>query len=142
MIESILMAIAGGVLIGLAVSALLLVSGRIAGISGILGGLLSDSPTDVPWRTAFLTGLLAGGAVLIALLPEAIVAPSSRSLVMVALVGGLVGFGTRVGNGCTSGHGVCGLSRLSMRSLVATLAFMGTGFITATLFGVFGGGAS
>jgi uncharacterized protein len=142
MMESILMAIAGGALIGLAVSAVLLVSGRIAGISAIIGGLLSKTPTEVPWRLTFLFGLLAGGAGLVVLMPEAIAAPSSRSLILVAVAGGLVGFGTRLGNGCTSGHGVCGLSRLSMRSLVATLAFMGTGFVTATLLGVFGGGAS
>jgi uncharacterized membrane protein YedE/YeeE len=142
MMESILMATAGGALIGLAVSATLLVSGRIAGISGIVGGLFRQSPTDVAWRTTFIAGLLVGGAVLLALMPEAVASPSGRSLVMVGLAGGLVGFGTRLGNGCTSGHGVCGLSRLSMRSLVATMTFMGTGFATATLLGLFGGGPS
>jgi len=141
MMTSILMAILGGGLIGLAVSSLLVVSGRICGISGILGGLVSRSPSEVPWRLAFLGGLLVGGVGLSMLLPNVLQSPSERGLIMVAVAGLLVGFGTRLGNGCTSGHGVCGLSRFSGRSLVATLTFMGTGFLTATMIGAFMGGA-
>lgn len=126
-------------MIGLAASWLLLAKGRVAGISGIVGGLLGAWNADSTWRLSFLLGLMAGGGVLMATLPEAIVAPAGRSLVAVAAAGALVGYGTRLGSGCTSGHGVCGLTRFSPRSLVATLTFMGTGFVTATLLGLIGG---
>ena len=139
MMHSILWATVGGGLIGLAASWLLLAKGRVAGISGIVGGLLVAWNADSTWRSSFLLGLLAGGGVLMATLPEAIVAPTGRPLVAVAAAGALVGYGTRLGSGCTSGHGVCGLTRFSPRSLVATLTFMGTGFMTATLLGLFGG---
>lgn len=139
MMTSILWATAGGGLIGLAASWLLLAKGRVAGISGIVGGLLDTWDEQSTWRLSFLLGLLVGGGALMAAMPEAIVAPAGRSLVLVALAGGLVGYGTRLGGGCTSGHGVCGLTRFSPRSLVATLTFMFTGFITATLLGLFGG---
>jgi uncharacterized protein len=142
MMESIIMALIGGAIIGLAASAILYLSGRIAGISGILGGLLRKAPEDGPWRLAFIGGLLAGGVALAMLWPNAIHGPTGRSLLMVAAAGVLVGFGTRLGNGCTSGHGICGLTRLSGRSLVATLTFMGTGFATATLVAVLAGGGS
>ncbi|HIF20499.1 MAG TPA: YeeE/YedE family protein [Gemmatimonadetes bacterium] len=139
MMSSILWATLGGGLIGLAASWLLLAKGRVAGISGIVGGLLGAWNADSTWRLSFLLGLMAGGGVLMATLPEAIVAPAGRSLVAVAAAGALVGYGTRLGSGCTSGHGVCGLTRFSPRSLVATLTFMGTGFVTATLLGLIGG---
>ena len=140
MIDSILNALLGGALIGLAASWLLLVQGRIAGISGILGAVV-ESPSDAGgWRWIFLAGLLTGGVLLTVTYSEAIVAPRGRSLYAVAAAGLLVGFGTRLGNGCTSGHGVCGLSRFSPRSLAATLTFMATGFATATLIGWLGGG--
>lgn len=139
MISSILAAIAGGALIGLAATWLLLSNGRIAGISGIFGGLLTGSNEDSHWKIAFLMGLAVGGLLLINLLPETLAAPEDRSSVLVATAGVLVGFGTRLGNGCTSGHGICGLSRFSRRSLVATLTFMTTGFATATLLGILGG---
>jgi uncharacterized protein len=142
MMESIMMALAGGALIGIAASALLLFSGRVAGISGILGGLLSKAPKDGPWRLAFIGGLLVGGLLLAILWPGTFHSPTGRTLLMVAAAGVLVGFGTRLGNGCTSGHGICGLSRFSGRSLVATLTFMGTGFATATLVGILSGGGS
>lgn len=138
MMTSILWATAGGGLIGLAASWLLLAKGRIAGVSGIVGGLLDTWDEQSTWRLSFLLGLLVGGGALMAAMPEAIVAPAGRSLVLVALAGGLVGYGTRLGGGCTSGHGVCGLTRFSPRSLVATLTFMSTGFITATLLGLIG----
>lgn len=122
-------ALAGGLLIGLAAAVFILFNGKIAGISGILGGLLRPVKGDVFWRIAFLLGLMAA-PLLYALflpLPEATIEASNVTLVVAGL---LVGLGTRYGAGCTSGHGVCGLSRLSLRSLVATLAFMAAGFLT------------
>lgn len=136
MMSSILWALAGGGLLGLAVSWLLLANGRIAGISGIVGGLLATWNDESAWRISFLLGLFAGGVALMMVMPEAIVPPAGRSLAVVAVAGVLVGYGTRLGSGCTSGHGVCGLTRLSPRSLVATVTFMATGFVTATLMGV------
>lgn len=140
MMTSILMAIAGGALIGLSASLMLLFHGRIAGISGILGSLLTPVPGDISWRVSFLVGLLAGGVALMAFYPGAFASPVGRSFIAVGIAGFLVGFGTRMGNGCTSGHGVCGLSRMSRRSLVATLTFMATGAIAATAFGALSGG--
>ena len=134
--NSILMAIAGGVMIGLSASATLYFVGRIAGISGIVGGLLATWNDESAWRISFLLGLFAGGVALMMVMPEAIVPPAGRSLAVVAVAGALVGYGTRLGSGCTSGHGVCGLTRLSPRSLVATVTFMATGFVTATLMEV------
>ncbi len=121
--------LAGGVLIGLSAALLILGSGRVAGISGIVGGLLKPGGPDTTWRLAFLGGLLAAPLLwrLFAALPEAQPVTGGGMLVVAGL---LVGIGTRYGSGCTSGHGVCGLSRLSPRSLVATLAFMGAGFVT------------
>ena len=123
-------ALLGGVLIGMAASALLLFSGKIAGISGIVAGMLPPRPGDVVWRLCFLLGLATGGLLLLRLVPEAFgtVHPQAPALLMTA--GLLVGLGTRIGNGCTSGHGVCGLSRRSMRSLIATLTFMASGMVT------------
>lgn len=120
-------ALAGGLLIGLAAVLFVLLNGRIAGISGVLGGLLRPSRGDVAWRAAFVLGLVAAPAVylLFAAWPRLTV---NAGWVELVLAGLLVGVGTRYGAGCTSGHGVCGLSRLSPRSLVATLAFMGAGF--------------
>lgn len=122
-------ALAGGGLIGLAAAIFLLVNGRIAGISGILGGLLAPTQGDIAWRVAFLAGmLLAPSAWLIyAELPAMQIDASYPMLVVAGL---LVGIGTRYASGCTSGHGVCGLSRLSLRSLTATLSFMAAGFAT------------
>ena len=136
----ILMAILGGTLIGLASSGLLFSVGRVAGISGILGGLLKPSAGDVAWRVAFIAGLLAGGLMMGWAIPAVFHSPSGRSFGAIVLAGLMVGFGVRMGNGCTSGHGVCGLSRRSRRSLVATLMFMATGALTATAIHIFGGG--
>jgi len=120
---------AGGLLIGLASVLFLFMNGRIAGISGILGGLLAPGKGDTGWRLAFLGGLLA--APLLVSLFQAVPAPTVEAGTPVLLIAGLlVGLGTRYGSGCTSGHGVCGLSRLSPRSLVATAAFMLAGFAT------------
>lgn len=116
----------GGVLIGIASALFILANGRIAGISGILGGLLRPVRGDLLWRIAFLVGLLVAPAVVYAFIPY--VAPTIEADTATLVAAGLlVGIGTRYGSGCTSGHGVCGLSRLSPRSLVATLAFMGSG---------------
>lgn len=120
---------AGGLLIGLAAAMLLLVNGRIAGVSGILGGLFRPAAGDAAWRAAFLAGLLFAPA-LYALSSRYPAPTIEAGYPMLLLAGLLVGAGTRYGSGCTSGHGVCGLSRLSPRSLVATLAFMGAGFST------------
>lgn len=140
MIESILMALAGGALIGLAASAMLFFVGRIAGISGIYGGLLKPSTDNNQWRVAFMAGLLVGGGILMAFAPQVFQAPAGHSWMSIAVAGVLVGFGVRMGNGCTSGHGVCGLTRFSGRSLVATLTFMGTGVATATIVHLLTGG--
>ncbi len=122
-------ALAGGVMIGLAAASFLLLNGRIAGISGILGGLLIPTKLDILWRVAFLAGII--GAPLLWMLagdlPPIEINAGYPALVIAGL---LVGIGTRYGSGCTSGHGVCGLSRLSLRSLVATLSFMAAGFAT------------
>ena len=121
--------LAGGILLGLASAIFILVNGRILGISGIVGGLFRPKAGDVGWRLAFLLGLLV--APLLYTLVAGPIAPRiDAGWVTVLIAGVLVGVGTRYGSGCTSGHGVCGLSRLSPRSLVATLAFMGAGFVT------------
>ncbi|MFZ4758821.1 MAG: YeeE/YedE family protein [Burkholderiaceae bacterium] len=119
----------GGVLIGLASGAFVLLSGRIAGISGIVGGLLRPVRGDIGWRVAFIAGLLLAPLAwsLAAPLPPVQIDAGWATL---AVAGVLVGVGTRYAGGCTSGHGVCGLSRLSPRSVVATLVFMGAGFAT------------
>jgi hypothetical protein len=127
-------ALAGGVLLGIASAMFILLNGRILGISGILGGLLPPRKGDSGWRISFLLGTLAAPLAMSWLLPSASsLFPAPRidaSVVLVVVAGLLVGIGTRYASGCTSGHGVCGLSRLSARSLVATLSFMGAGFAT------------
>lgn len=125
-------ALAGGVLIGLSAAGLMLFNGRIAGISGITKGLLAECPTaqERLWRIIFLLGIVLGGGVMIWFQPAGTAAGLSLHPVQMILGGLLVGAGTSMGNGCTSGHGVCGLGRRSKRSLAAVLAFMGTGFAT------------
>lgn len=125
-------ALGGGVLLGLASAGFILLNGRILGISGILGGLLDLKSTDKGWRLSFLAGMLVAPLLylLVAGPAEARIDAGWPTLIVAGL---LVGVGTRYGSGCTSGHGVCGLSRLSPRSLVATLAFMGAGFVTVFL---------
>ena len=122
-------ALAGGLLIGLASALLILFNGRIAGISGILGGLLMPRAGDIAWRAAFLAGLVAAPLVYRVLAPLPAVHVEAGTLALV-VAGLLVGIGTRYGAGCTSGHGICGLSRRSPRSLAATAAFMLAGFVT------------
>lgn len=122
-------ALAGGAIIGLATTLFILFNGRIAGISGILGGLLRPVRADVPWRVAFLVGMLIAPLAYLAFaaLPAIVIDAGYPALVAAGLA---VGAGTRYGGGCTSGHGVCGLSRLSPRSVIATLVFMAAGFAT------------
>jgi uncharacterized membrane protein YedE/YeeE len=126
------MPLTGGLLIGLSATFLLLLNGRIAGISSIVGGLWSSRRGNVSWRWLFTLGLLTGGVTLWAFHPGAFGQPPA-SLAVLAFSGLLVGFGARIGNGCTSGHGVCGLSRRSLRSLVATLVFIATAMATVYL---------
>ncbi len=118
----------GGAMIGLSASLMLVLNGRIAGISGILNGLLRKPQRgELAWRLLFVAGLLGGGALTLRLLGNEATPPGILTAVA---AGALVGLGTRLGNGCTSGHGVCGLSRLSGRSLAATLTFIATGALT------------
>lgn len=125
-------ALAGGVLLGLASALFVLLNGRILGISGIVGGLLRPRAGDMGWRLTFVLGMLVAPG-----LYWLVVGPTQPRVDatwgMVVIAGLLVGVGTRYGSGCTSGHGVCGLSRMSPRSLVATLAFIGAGFVTVFL---------
>lgn len=125
-------ALAGGALIGLSASALLVLNGRVAGISSIVGGLVLPRPRELAWKVAFIAGLLAGGLVLAWRWP-AVIAPQPAAIpgVLVAVAGLLVGFGTQLGGGCTSGHGVCGLAQGSRRSLLAVVTFMATGGLAA-----------
>jgi len=120
----------GGLLLGVASAAFILINGRILGISGILGGLLPPKVGDISWRVTFLLGMLAAPTVFMALAPAGFASEPriDAGFWTVIVAGLLVGIGTRYASGCTSGHGVCGLSRLSPRSLVATLSFMGAGF--------------
>lgn len=124
--------LAGGILLGLASALYILLNGRVLGISGILGGLLRPQKGDAGWRLAFIAGLLVAPT-LWGLFWPAVIPRIEAGWPVLVIAGLLVGWGTRYGSGCTSGHGVCGLSRLSPRSLVATLAFMGAGFATVFL---------
>jgi hypothetical protein len=126
-------ALIGGILIGLSASAMLLLEGKIAGISGICAGVLNPAKGETAWKAAFLGGLLAGGLLLRIFLPRAFDFGIIRPYGMLMFAGLLVGFGTRLGNGCTSGHGVCGISRLSPRSMVATATFIASGAVTVYL---------
>ena len=122
----------GGALIGLSASAMLLLNGRVAGISGILGGALKPVRGDVAWRITFLVGLLLGALTLAVVYPRAVDgARTGVPLPVIVIAGLLVGVGTQLGSGCTSGHGVCGISRGSPRSFAATLTFMATGAVAA-----------
>ncbi|MBN9008176.1 MAG: YeeE/YedE family protein [Rhizobiales bacterium] len=123
----------GGALIGLATALLMLLTGRIAGISGIFGGLLTRTTGDAGWRIAFIAGLIAA-PLLATLAGRPLPTPiMPASFIMIAIAGLLVGIGTRMGSGCTSGHGVCGIARLSTRSLTATAIFMITAIVTVAI---------
>lgn len=132
----------GGALIGLAAALLLALNGRIAGISGIVGGLLPPRAGDMGWRLLFVAGLALGALVVRVFTGEPLAAPTGSSSFMLVLGGLLVGFGSRLGSGCTSGHGICGLARFSPRSMVAVATFMGSAMITVfVLRHLLGGGA-
>ena len=125
--------VAGGVLIALSLAVMLIATGRLAGLSGIVGGLVTDA--DRAWRAWYVAGMLAVGAAFAIAHPSTFDTGARVPLPLVAVAGLLVGFGTRLGNGCTSGHGLCGISRLSKRSIVATVTFFAIGVVTATLVG-------
>ncbi|HGN0868326.1 MULTISPECIES: YeeE/YedE family protein [Providencia] len=127
----------GGVLIGLAVAILLIFNGRIAGISGILAGVLKPTKGDTAWKLAFIVGILVAPLLFITFVytPEVTIATSTPLLIAAGL---LVGFGTRLGSGCTSGHGICGMARFSRRSMVAVVIFMLVAFITVAVINHFG----
>jgi uncharacterized membrane protein YedE/YeeE len=126
-------ALAGGALIGLAAMLLLWFNGRIAGISGMLNGAVEESAHERSWRVIFLVGLIAGALGYAQLDPGDFAIREDFPIWALAVAGLLVGYGTRLGSGCTSGHGVCGISRFSMRSVYATATFMASGFITTTI---------
>jgi uncharacterized membrane protein YedE/YeeE len=120
-------ALTGGILIGISAAAMLILEGKVAGISGIFAGILRPVRDDTSWRLCFVLGLLAGGLILRIILPQAFQFGVLHSMGTLAVAGLLVGAGTRLGNGCTSGHGVCGVGRLSKRSMAATFVFVATG---------------
>ena len=123
----------GGLLIGLAAALLLLLNGHLSGISGIVGGLLAPKSSDAGWRVVFVAGLLLGAFIYVLATGEAMLVRMQASLPVLVAAGLLVGFGTRLGSGCTSGHGVCGIARLSRRSIVATSVFFVVAMLTVFL---------
>ena len=120
----------GGILLGISATILLLVNGKIAGISGIMNGIMSPKKGDYSWRLLFAVGMIAGGLISVLMLGVAVPSTANLSLGMVIAAGLLVGIGTRLGNGCTSGHGICCMGRLSKRSIVATCVFMAVAGLT------------
>jgi uncharacterized membrane protein YedE/YeeE len=126
-------ALVGGCLIGAGAGLFLWLDGRIAGVSGIFGGLLEAKPGDRAWRVAFLAGLILGPVLYGAVVAHPIAFAITPSVPILVVAGLLVGFGTRLGNGCTSGHGVCGLARFSKRSIVATASFLATAVVTCAV---------
>lgn len=130
-------ALIGGALIGIAAAGMMWANGRVMGISGILGGIVSPANKDVLWRVLFLAGVVLGSLLIPTLGFTTMQEPFDRGIIAAAVGGLLVGIGTTIGNGCTSGHGVCGLSRFSPRSLVATLVFMTFGILSVAAFNYF-----
>ncbi len=137
--NSIRNALIGGSLIGIAVTIMLLFNGRITGISGIVASSLAKPNKDGLWRWMFLAGMILGGGLVHSFYPDYFINLSGRSLMLVGVAGLLVGYGTVLGSGCTSGHGICGISRFSIRSIMATLTFMGLGFFTVQVVRVLKG---
>lgn len=133
------MALLGGALIGAASSLLLLLKGRIFGVSGIIAGVLMPKQGDIAWRISMILGLLAAGLIFVLTAPELLVGTPPGSLTRYLIAGLLVGFGTRLGGGCTSGHGVCGVSRLSPRSILATITFILIGMLVVAAMRTMGG---
>lgn len=134
-------ALIGGALMGTASAALLVGNGRILGISGVLGGALKVRTAEARWRWAFVLGLLAAGAAISFFMPSAFANTVERQPLTTLIAGALVGVGTQLGSGCTSGHGICGIGRLSTRSVVATCVFMATGAMSVWAIRVLLGGA-
>lgn len=132
-------AILGGALIGLAVTIMLLFNGRVVGISGIIGNTLKATKGDTLWRVMFILGLLVGGILLRFTLPQSFIQEGHTTTIDYIIAGLLVGFGTLLGNGCTSGHGVCGISRFSIRSILSTITFISFGVIGVLLFKILRG---
>lgn len=128
-----ILALIGGIIIGISVSIMLLFNGRVTGISGIIFGILTPKKEDLLWRITFLLGLFIGGIILNLYNPIFFQNTLSASNFKIIIAGLLVGFGTILGSGCTSGHGICGMSRLSIRSILATLTFIFSGIITVLL---------
>ena len=128
--EAFMLAAVGGVLIGLSATLLMWLNGRILGVSGLVGGLLALSSDDRAMRFAFLAGVVVTGLAGAAMLPASNPGPNTSNVLLLLAGGFAVGLGTRLGSGCTSGHGVCGLARLSVRSLAATVTFMAAGIVT------------
>ena len=127
-------ALIGGMIIGLSVSIMLLFNGRVTGISGIVNGLLTPQKGDTAWRATFVLGLFTGGLILKFIAPQAFSGALTTPTWTIVLAGLLVGIGTIMGSGCTSGHGVCGISRLSPRSIVATVTFIAAGVLAVYVF--------
>ncbi|MBL7665197.1 MAG: YeeE/YedE family protein [Bacteriovoracaceae bacterium] len=128
-LEQYLSPLIGGAMIGVAVTMMLFFNGRVTGISGIVAASLAKPTQEGLWRWIFLAGLICGGVFIQLIFPDLLVNLSDRNLTQIAIAGLLVGYGTVMGSGCTSGHGVCGISRLSVRSIIATLTFMFFGFL-------------
>lgn len=136
-LNSAILSLFGGGLIGIAVTLMLLFNGRVTGISGILASSFSKPSKDGLWRWVFLAGMIAGGVLMHSLRPDFFINLTGRSLTMVAVAGLLVGYGTAMGHGCTSGHGICGISRFSIRSIVATITFILFGFFSVQILRYF-----
>jgi uncharacterized membrane protein YedE/YeeE len=132
-------AFVGGILIGFSASLLLLLKGRVFGVSGILAGVLSPKAGETAWRVAALLGLIGAGFIIQFLWPDLLVGETTGSPARYVIAGLLVGFGTQLGGGCTSGHGVCGMSRMSPRSMVATVTFILVGMVTVAAIRAVGG---
>lgn len=135
----IIFSLLGGAIIGVSATIMLLFNGRITGISGIIASSLAKPQPNGIWRWMFIAGLVCGGVLMHLIRPDFFTNTSGRSAVLVAIAGLLVGYGTVMGSGCTSGHGICGISRLSVRSVLATLTFMLFGFLTVAGFRLFSG---
>lgn len=140
-LNQVLYSLIGGALIGVAATIMLLFNGRVTGISGIIASSLAKPTRDGLWRWLFVGGLIVGGFLIQIIRPDFFTNVSSRSSTAILIAGLLVGYGTVLGSGCTSGHGVCGMSRLSMRSVIATLVFMLFGFLTVQAVRYFAGGS-
>jgi uncharacterized membrane protein YedE/YeeE len=123
----------GGALIGVAVSLMLALNGRVTGVSGIVNGILTPQRGDLLWRVVFIAGMVTGGLSLLAFRPDIFISSVETKTATLVIAGLLVGFGTVMGSGCTSGHGVCGISRMSVRSLLATMTFIAAGILTVAL---------